>query len=154
MLVYTSDVLEKDVSVVGDIEAVLYVSSSAKDTDFTVKLVDVYPDGRAFAVQDGILRARFREGFDRETFMTNGGVYKLHVSAEATANLFPTGHRIRVEIASSNFPKYVRNLNTGGRNYDEVDFITAYNTVHHSKQYPSHIVLPVVDSMSGQGARK
>jgi len=154
VLVYTSEVLEKDVSVVGDIEAVLYVSSSAKDTDFTVKLVDVYPDGRAFAIQDGILRARFREGFDRETFMTEGGVYKLHVSAEATANMFPAGHRIRVEIASSNFPKYVRNLNTGGRNYDETHFVTAYNTLHHGKRYPSHILLPVIDSITTQDSQK
>ncbi len=119
MLVYTSDALEEGIEVTGSMEAVLYVSSSAKDTDFTVKLIDVYPDGRAFNVQETILRARYREGFDRQVFMEPGEVYQLRIDLHATANYFGPGHRVRIEVSSSNFPRFDRNLNTGGNNYDE-----------------------------------
>jgi len=98
--------------VTGPTKAVLYVSSSAKDTDFTVKLVDVYPDGRAFNVQEGILRARHREGFTKKVWMKPGEVYELTVDLEATSNYFGPGHRIRAEVSSSNFPRFDRNLNT------------------------------------------
>jgi putative CocE/NonD family hydrolase len=143
VLVYTSEPLDKSMDVTGYIRAKLYVSSDAKDTDFTVKLVDVHPDGTAYNVDDTILRARFREGFDKEVFMQEGGVYELNPTAMSTSYEFMEGHRIRIEVASSKFPQYMRNLNTGGNNYDETEGVTAHNTVHHTAEYPSQIILPV-----------
>jgi putative CocE/NonD family hydrolase len=145
VLVYTSDPLEKGLEVTGPLEVVLYVASSAKDTDFTAKLVDVYPDGRAFNVQEGAQRMRYREGFSKNLRMKKGEVYEIHIDLHATSNYFGPGHRIRLEVSSSNFPRWDRNLNTGGNNYDETEWVTAKNTVHHSKRYPSHLVLPVID---------
>jgi len=143
VLVYTSAVLDKAMDVTGFIRAKLYVSSDAKDTDFTVKLVDVHPDGTAYNVDDTIFRARFREGYDKEVFMEEGNVYELNPTAMSTSYEFQPGHRIRVEISSSKFPQYMRNLNTGGNNYDETEGVIAHNTVYHSAEYPSQIVLPV-----------
>jgi putative CocE/NonD family hydrolase len=144
VLVYTTPVLKEGVEVTGPITATLYMSSSAKDTDFTVKLVDVYPDGTAFNVQEGILRARYREGFEKKAWMKPGEVYEVKVDIHATCNYFGPGHKIRVEVSSSNFPRFDRNLNTGGNNYDETEGVVAKNTLHHSERYPSHIVLPVI----------
>ena len=144
VLVYTSDVLTKPITVAGFVDAILHVASDAKDTDFAVKLVDVAPDGTAYIIDDTILRARFREGYDREVFMAQGKTYKLDFTPMTTANTFLPGHRIRVEVTSSSFPKYARNLNTGGRNEFEKDPVIANNTVKHSKAEPSYIVLPVV----------
>lgn len=146
VLVYATPALQKGVEVTGSIEAVLYVSSSAKDTDFTAKLVDVFPDGRAFNVQEGVLRARYREGFDRKVWMRPGEVYEVRVDLNATANYFAPGHRIRLEVSSSNFPRYDRNLNTGGNNYDETRGVVAHNVIHHTSQYPSHVLLPIIPS--------
>ena len=122
----------------------LYVSSDAKDTDFTVKLIDVYPNGAAYNLDETIQRARYRDGYDREVFMENGEVYKLKLSPMSTSNYFAKGHRIQIEVSSSNFPRFARNLNTGGNNFDESTPVVARNTIHHSGQYPSQIVLPVV----------
>jgi len=144
VLVYTSDELDRDLEVTGPITATLFVSSSAKDTDFTVKLVDVYPDGATYNVQDSILRARYREGYEKKVFMEPDGVYRLDIDLHATGNVFLKGHSIRLQVSSSNFPRFVRNLNTGGNNYDETEFVVARNTIHHSAEYSSHIVLPVV----------
>lgn len=144
VLVYTSDPLEEDTEVTGSVRATLYVSSDAKDTDFTVKLVDVYPDGTAYNVDDTILRARYRDGYDREVFMEPGEVYELNPTAMSTSYEFGKGHRIRIEISSSKFPQYMRNLNTGGNNYDETEGVIAHNTIHHSAEYPTRIMLPVV----------
>ena len=143
VLVYTSEPLEEALDVTGFVRARLYVSSDARDTDFTVKLVDVHPDGSAWNVDDTILRARYREGFDKEIFMEPGQVYELNPTAMSTSYEFKAGHRIRVEVASSKFPQYMRNLNTGGNNYDETEGVIARNTVHHSTRYPSQIMLPV-----------
>lgn len=143
ILVYTTEVLREGIEVTGPLEAVLYVSSSAPDTDFTVKLVDVYPDGRAFNVQEGIRRARYREGFGHETFMEEDQVYEVAVDMHATANYFPAGHRIRIEVSSSNFPRFDRNLNTGGSNRTDTVWAVARNVVYHSADYPSRLVLPV-----------
>ncbi len=115
VLVYTTAVLEQGVEVTGPVELVLYVSSSARDTDFTGKLVDVYPDGTAYHVVEGILRARYREGVDRRIWMDAGEVYEVHVDLESTSNYFGPGHRIRLEVSSSSFPRFDRNLNTGGK---------------------------------------
>ncbi|MFQ5721606.1 MAG: CocE/NonD family hydrolase, partial [Candidatus Aminicenantales bacterium] len=144
VLVYTSPTLEKGLEVTGPITVILYVSSSAKDTDFTAKLVDVYPDGKAYNIQQGILRARYREGFTKKVWMKKGEVYKIQIDLDATSNYFKKGHKIRVQVSSSDFPLWERNLNTGGNNYDETEWVVAKNTVYHSKKYPSHIVLPVI----------
>ena len=144
VLVYTSDPLTTPVTIAGFVDAILSVSSDAKDTDFAVKLVDVAPDGTAYILDDTILRARFREGYDREVFMEKGKTYKLDFTPMTTANTFLPGHRIRVEVTSSSFPKYSRNLNTGGRNAFEKDGVIANNQVKHSRSEPSYIVLPIV----------
>ena len=143
ILVYTTDVLAKGVEISGFIEATLYVSSDAKDTDFTIKLIDVYPDGTAYNLDETIQRARYREGYDKEVFMEKDNVYKIDLTPMSTSNYFEKGHRIRIEVSSSNFPRFARNLNTGGNNYDETEAIVAQNKVHHSKKYPSQIRLPI-----------
>jgi putative CocE/NonD family hydrolase len=144
ILVYTSDPLETGVEISGSIEITLHVSSDVKDTDFTVKLVDVYPDGTAYNLDETILRARYREGYDKMVFMEEGEVYELPLSSMSTSNYFAEGHRIRIEVSSSNFPRFTRNMNTGGNNYDETEGVVAHNSVHHSRQYPSQIRLPIV----------
>ncbi len=145
VLVYTTEPFQEPLAVVGSIDVVLHVSSDAPDTDFTVKLVDVHPDGRAFNLDDTILRMRYREGFDRHVSMEPGEVYEVTLGPLATANVFGAGHRLRIEVSSSNFPRYDRNLNTGGNNYDESEWRVARNAVHHSAEQPSRIVLPVLD---------
>jgi hypothetical protein len=145
VLVYTSPPLEEGVEVTGPLKAVLYVSSSAKDTDFTVKLVDVAPDGTAYNVQEGIQRARYRTGYENVTWMEEDEVYRVTVNLHATSNYFAPGHRIRVEVSSSNFPRFTRNLNTGGDNHTDTAWTTARNTIHHSAEHPSHVVLPIID---------
>ncbi len=145
-LTYTSDVLEEEVEITGKITATLYVSSDAKDTDFAVKLTDVAPDGTSTLLNDGILRMRFRDGLDKEVFMKDGEVYKIEVNLNDTSHVFKEGHRIRVSVSSSNFPRFDRNPNTGNPfGVDsEDDFVIANNTVHLSPKYSSHISLPVV----------
>jgi len=144
ILVYTSAPLEEGVEVSGFIESTLYVSSDAKDTDFTIKLIDVYPDGRAYNLDETIQRARYREGYEQEVFMEDGQVYQLDLTPMSTSNYFAKGHRIRIEVSSSNFPRFARNLNTGGNNYDEKAGVVARNQIHHSAEYPSQIRLPMV----------
>ncbi|MBA6153011.1 CocE/NonD family hydrolase [Gelidibacter maritimus] len=143
ILVYTTDVLTEGVEVTGFIESTLYVSSDAKDTDFTIKLIDVYPDGTAYNLDETIQRVRYREGYDKEVFMEEGKVYKVDLTPMSTSNYFKKGHRIRIEVSSSNFPRFARNLNTGGNNYDESEGVIAENKIHHSRQYPSQIRLPI-----------
>ncbi len=144
ILVYTTEPLAEGVEVSGFIETTLYVSSDVKDTDFTIKLIDVYPDGKAYNLDETIQRVRYREGYEKEVFMEKGKVYKLELSAMSTSNFFQKGHRIRIEISSSNFPRFDRNMNTGGNNYDEAVGVVAHNNVHHSAQYPSQVRLPMV----------
>jgi uncharacterized protein len=145
ILVYTSEPLRDGIEVSGPIEATLYVSSDAKDTDFTVKVIDVLPDGTAYNLDETIQRVRYREGYDKPpVWMEPGKVYKVTLSPMNTSNYFAAGHRVRIEVSSSNFPRFDRNLNTGGNNYDEVKGVVAHNAVHHSAQYPSQVVLTVV----------
>lgn len=145
ILVYSSEPLKEGLEVSGPIDVILYVSSDAKDTDFTAKLVDVYPDGRAYNLDETIQRARYREGYENPpVWMEKGKVYKIGLGPMTTSNWFGPGHRIRVEISSSNFPRFDRNLNTGGNNYDESKGVVARNTVHHSKEHPSQVTLTVV----------
>ena len=145
ILVYSTEPLKQGIEVSGPIEVTLYVSSDAKDTDFTVKLIDVYPDGRAYNLDETIQRMRYRNGYDRpEAWMEPGKVYKVTLQPMTTSNYFEAGHRIRLEVSSSNFPRFDRNMNTGGKNYDEVKGVVAHNAVHHSKLYPSELKITVV----------
>jgi len=144
ILVYTTEPFADGVELTGSIEPTLYVSSDAKDTDFTVKLIDVYPDGKAYNLDETILRARYRDGFDKEVWMEKGNVYKLTLSPMSTSNYFAPGHRIRIEVSSSNFPRFDRNMNTGGDNVSETKGVVAHNQIFHTAQYPSQIRLPIV----------
>jgi putative CocE/NonD family hydrolase len=146
ILVYTTDVLNEGVEISGFIESTLYVSSDAKDTDFTIKLIDVYPDGTAYNLDETIQRVRYREGYEKEVFMEKDKVYKVDLTPMSTSNYFKKGHRIRIEISSSNFPRFARNLNTGGNNYDEKEGVIAHNKVHHSSKYSSLIRLPMISN--------
>jgi putative CocE/NonD family hydrolase len=151
VLVYSTDPLKQGVEVSGPIEVTLYVSSDAKDTDFTVKLIDVYPDGRAYNLDETIQRMRYRNGYDKPlVWMEPGKVHKVTLQPMTTSNYFEAGHRIRIEVSSSNFPRFDRNMNTGGKNYDEVKSVIAHNAVHHSKQYPSEVKLTVVRKELGR----
>ena len=144
ILVYTSDVLKEGIEVTGFINCTIYISSDVKDTDFTLKLIDVDDSGKAYNLDETIQRVRYREGYDKEVFMKAGEVYELKFSALATSNYFKKGHKIRIEISSSNFPRFARNLNTGGDNFNESKSIVAHNKVIHSKEFPSHITLPII----------
>ncbi len=144
VLVFTSEPMTQELEVSGLVRVVLHVSSDVVDTDFTAKLVDVYPDGRAFNVLDGVLRARYREGQEKEVWMRPGETYQLEFPIGATANVFMPGHRIRLEIASSSFPRFDRNLNVGGVNMEQTRWVVARNRVHYGPGTPSRLVLPVV----------
>lgn len=143
VLTYTSTPLETPVEVTGPIKVVLFVSSDAPDTDFTAKLVDVFPDGTARNLTDGILRMRYRDSLEVPKLMTPGEVYKVTVDAGVTSNVFLPHHRIRVEISSSNFPRFDRNPNTGGPVADARDARKANQTVYHEHQRYSYVLLPV-----------
>ena len=145
VLVYSTPILKKGIEITGPITLIIYVSSSAKDTDFTAKLVDVYPDGKAYNIQDAIFRSRYRDGFTKKVWMKEGEVYKIQLNLNAASNYFASGHIIRLQVSSSNFPMFERNLNTGGNNYDETEWIVAENTIYHSKEYPAHIILPIIE---------
>jgi uncharacterized protein len=146
VLVYTTAPLTRPIEVTGPIKVTLYLSSDVKDTDLMVKLVDVYPDGRAYNLDEGVQRVRWRDGYLEPVFMERGKVYAVEIPPLVTSNTFLTGHRIRLEVTSSSFPHFERNLNTGGNNYDESDPITAHNVIHHARAYPSAIVLPTIPS--------
>ena len=125
----------------------LHVSSSAVDTDFTGALVDVHPDGRAVILTEGILRARYRNSTRSAEFMVPEEIYELTLDLWATSNLFRSGHRIRLEVSSSNFPRFDRNSNTGGTiaQEHESDYRPALNRIHHDAEHPSRLVLPIID---------
>jgi putative CocE/NonD family hydrolase len=144
VLAYTGDVLGDGLELTGPMRAIVYLSSDALDTDVTVKLLDVFPDGRSMNMVEGITRVRYRESFAKPTMMEAGKVYEVPVDLHATSWYLPPGHRLRVDISSSNFPRFDRNLNTGGRNYDETTWRSAKNTIHHSQAQASRLLLPVV----------
>jgi putative CocE/NonD family hydrolase len=144
VLSYTSEPLEHDLHVVGPVKAVLHAASSAPDTDWVVRLCDVWPDGRSISVCDGILRARYRESFERPSPLEPGRVYRFEVDLRATAQTFRAGHRLRVHVTSSDFPRYDRSLNTGGPFGEEAGGQVATNTIFHDRPRPSHLLLPVV----------
>ncbi len=144
VLVYSTPPLEKDLEVTGPVTLDLFAKSSAVDTDFTGKLVDVAPDGTAINITEGILRARYRDSVSEATPVEPDKVYEYKIDLWATSNVFMKGHRIRVEVSSSNFPRFDRNLNTGKSAADSAEIVKATNTVLHDADHPSAIVLPVV----------
>jgi hypothetical protein len=150
VLVFQTEPLEADLEVTGELEVKLWASSSALDTDFTAKLIDVYPPSPDFPggfdlnLEDGIIRARFRESLAEETLMTPGEVYEFTIKLYPTSNVFKKGHRVRLDISSSNFPRFDVNPNTGEPLALGRRMAVATNTVFHDRRRPSHIILPVI----------
>jgi putative CocE/NonD family hydrolase len=144
VLVFTTPPVEQDLEVVGPIRVVLYTATSAPDTDFTAKLVDVFPSGEARILTDGILRLRYRTSLEKPQLATPGQIYEVNIDAGVTSNVFLKGHQVRVEISSSNFPRFDRNPNTGRQISDEAVLRKAYQTVYHDREHPSRLILPVI----------
>jgi hypothetical protein len=150
VLVFTSEAFTSPLEVTGPVKAVLYAASDATDTDWTAKLVDVHPDGRAFNLCDGIMRGRYRDqssdnpGTTPPTLIEPGKVYHYEIDLWVTSNVFLPGHKVRVEISSSNFPRFDRNPNTGHAFGADAELRKANQTVYHDAEYPSHILLPVI----------
>ena len=150
VVVFMTPPLERDTEIIGPISVKLWASSSAVDTDFTAKLIDVYPSSKDFPagfdliMGDGIIRARFRDSDKHEKLMTPGQVYEFNIKLDPCCNVFKKGHRIRVDVSSSNFPRFDVNPNTGEPANNNRLMITAVNTIHHDAQHPSHIVLPLM----------
>jgi len=145
VLVYSTPPLEQDLEVTGPVTLDLFASTSAADTDFTGKLVDVAPDGTAINLTEGILRARYRESTENPPKpITPGQIYEYKIDLWSTSNVFLKGHRIRLEVSSSNFPRFDRNLNTGKDAATSAEMVKATNTVYHDAQHPSALILPVV----------
>lgn len=144
VLVYTTTTLAEDVEVTGPVTVTLWAASDATDTDFTAKLVDVWPSGYAQILLEGVIRARSRRSFSNPELLTPGNVEEFLIDLWSTSNLFRRGHRIRLEISSSNFPKYDRNPNTGHPIGQDAEMRTAHQTVYHDAERPSHLLLPVI----------
>ena len=145
VLFYQSEVLHESIEIVGSVRAMLRASSSAPDTDFTLKLIDVFPDGRAFNLHDGVVRLRYREGIDKPRLAEPGQVYPLELELRPIAYTFRAGHRIAIQVSSSNFPRLARNLNTGEHEYFGFKRQKAENRVYHDPRHLSYIELPVLD---------
>jgi putative CocE/NonD family hydrolase len=143
-LVFTSKALTKPIEVTGEMSATIWAATDQKDTDWNVMLLDVFPDGHAERVQDGLMRARFRKGFDKEVLLTPGSVERYDMDLWFTSRVFEPGHRIRVSVSSALFPKYDRNLNTGKDNETDSTFVVAHQRLMHDAAHPSHVSLPAV----------
>jgi len=144
VLVYTSEPFTGELEITGPLSARLFAASSATDTDFTVKLVDVWPNGYAQNIQDGIIRARYRNSKTHPSLLAPGEVYEYTIDLWATSHVVKPGHRLRVEVSSSNFPHYDRNLNTGGPLFKESNFKRATQTIFHDAAHPSRVILPII----------
>ena len=144
VLLYQSDPMTEPMEVTGPLRMVLFAASSARDTDFTAKVMDIAPDGNARILTDGVVRARYRNGRDRPELLTPGDVVRYEIDLWQTGNEFQPRHRIGLAVSSSNFPRINRNLNTGGDNERDADFVVARQTIFHDSGRPSHLVLPVV----------
>ncbi len=142
---YTTPELKEDIEVTGLLEFHLFAATSARDTDFTVKLVDVYPDGRAYVIADGVIRARYRKSVFRPELVTPGEVNEYTINMGYTSNCFKKGHRIRFDISSSNFPAWERNMNTGNPTGEDARGIPATQIIYHQSDWASYIDLPVID---------
>jgi putative CocE/NonD family hydrolase len=149
--VFSTPVLSADVEVTGPVVAHLFVSSTAPDTDITCKLVDVHPDGRAMLLTDGILRLRYRESDERPASLPAGEIAPIAIDLWSTSNVYLAGHRIRIEVSSSCFPKFARNSNTGGDVAGEGRdaYQIAVNRVYHDAEHPSHVLLPLIERTQG-----
>jgi uncharacterized protein len=143
VLVYTGEPQQTDLEVTGRLLFKLYAASSAKDTDFTAKLVDLHPNGYAQILKDGVIRARYRTSFKKQELLTPGKIYKYTIDLWSVSHLFQKGHQIQVEISSSNFPKFDRNPNTGHKFGEDSELQKATQTIYHNSEYASHIILPV-----------
>jgi hypothetical protein len=144
VLVYTSNYLDSTLTIAGPVKMKLFAATDGPDTDWMIKLIDVYPNGFAMPVSEGIIRARFREGLDKMKLLKPGEVYEYDIELTGTANVFQPGHRIRVDITSSNFPQFDRNPNTGAPLGSNATVRVAQQTIYHGGKYSSHILLPVV----------
>ncbi len=144
VLVYDSEPLQDDLEVTGPVSAVIYLATTSADTDLTAALVDVEPDGNAIILCEGICRGRYRDGTDQTKLMEPGEIYELHIDMWDTSNQFKAGHCIRLEISSSNFPRYDRNLNTGNSITSDTEMVVAEQTIYHDGERPSHLLLPVI----------
>ena len=144
VLCYTTHELKQDIEVTGALELHLFASSSCRDTDFTAKLVDVYPDGRAYNVADGIVRAQYRNSFAKSELLQPGDIAEFVIRLGHISQLFRKGHRIRIDVTSSNFPTFDRNMNTGNPIGEDAEGIPAWQTAFHQASYASYIDLPVI----------
>ena len=146
VLVYSSDVLDQSLFVAGEIQATLWAATSARDTDFTVKLCDVHADGTSINLYEGVIRGRYRQGLDQEVLLEPDRIYEFAIAVGAICHVFQPGHRIRIEVSSSNFPAFDRNSNTGGDIAGEhvFDLVNASQTIFHDGPRPSRVDLPVV----------
>jgi putative CocE/NonD family hydrolase len=146
VLTYTTAPLQEPIEVTGPVTLTVHMSTSAADTDITGALVDLHPDGRAELLTEGILRARYRHSLSAPEPLEPDRIHELHVDLWATSNVFGAGHRIRLEVSSSNFPRFDRNPNTGGviATTGPDDLITAVTTIHHDRHHPSHVTLPII----------
>ena len=144
VLVYTSEILDSGLEVTGPVTLRLHAASSAPDTDFTAKLCDVRPDGYSHNIVEGVMRARFRGSLSAPAPITPERVYEYAIDLWATSHVFKAGHRLRLEVSSSNFPRYDRNPNTGADFGADSELSTALQSVFHDRRYPSHLVLPVI----------
>ncbi|HXI28259.1 MAG TPA: CocE/NonD family hydrolase [Vicinamibacterales bacterium] len=144
MLTYTTAALSKDTEITGPMTATLWAVTDAKDTDWNVMILHVYPDGRVERIQDGIVRARFRDGFDKPSLVEPGRAYKYDVDLWFTSRVIPAGHRLRVTVASAAFPKYDRNLNTGGDNERDTKYVVARQRILHDSAHRSFVRLPLI----------
>ncbi len=143
VLVYSTKPLAEDMEVTGPVLLELWAKSSAVDTDFTAKLVDVSPEGFATNLTDGILRMRYRDSQEKQSLMNPDQIYKVTVDLWATSNVFKKGHIMRLEVSSSNFPRFDRNLNTGADQATSRDFVSATNAILHDAEHPSALVVLV-----------
>jgi putative CocE/NonD family hydrolase len=149
VLVYTTPPLAEDTEAIGPVEAHLYAASSARDTDFTIKLIDVYPDGRALNVTEGIVRARFRNSiWDAPSLIEPGRIYEYKIELLPIAIVFKKGHRIRIHVSSSSWPLWDRNQNTGNPLGMDTEMIVARQTIYHDTEHRSRIILPTIASNS------
>ena len=144
VLVYSTEPFSRDFEVTGPVSAEVYAKSSAVDTDFTAKLIDVWPNGFAQNLTEGIVRARYRDSQETPEMMNPGQIYKLLIDLWSTSNVFRPGHRLRLEITSSNFPRFDRNLNTGQKIGFDTRYVSATNTIYHDAQHSSAVLLPIV----------
>lgn len=144
ILIYETKILKKDIDLTGSVKVVLYVSTSATDTDFTAKLIDRFPDGKSLSLQDGVVRLRYRNGVEKPELVKPHNVYEVEIALRPIAYRFRAGHQVAIHISSSNFPRLARNLNTGASEYQGDRMEKAKNQVFHDTSHPSHVELPII----------